>query len=183
MSHGRKGALVLALTAALGLVAATGCGEEETSEVVEGEPLELGELAINVQLTRFLNPDDLEDREYLQGQRVPPPQGKDYLAVFMEIENESDETQRIPSADEIHVVDTTGASYEPLPSDTVFTLDLGGTLGPHEELPLEDTAAQSGPTQGSIVLFLVDTSAEQNRPLELEFLDGDRVEGKIELDI
>jgi hypothetical protein len=183
MSHGRKGALVLALVAALGLGAAAGCGEEETAEVVEGEPLELGELAINVQLTRFLNPDDREDREYLEGQQSPPPPGKDYLAVFMDIENESDETQRIPSADKIHVVDTTGETYEPLPSDTVFALALGGTLGPHEELPLEDTAAQSGPTQGSIVLFLVDASVGENRPLELEFLGGKEVEGRVELDI
>jgi hypothetical protein len=182
MSHGRKGALVLALVAALGVVAA-GCGEEETSEVVEGEPLELGELAINVQLTRFLNPNDREDGEYLEGQRIPPPEGRDYLAVFMEIENESDEEQRIPAADEIEVIDTTGATYEPLPSDTVFALDLGATLGPHEELPLEDTAAQSGPTQGSIVLFLVNQDVAENRPLELEFLEGDQVEAKVELDI
>ncbi|MGH2956553.1 MAG: hypothetical protein ACRDL6_06120 [Solirubrobacterales bacterium] len=182
MSHGRKGALVLALFAALGL-AATGCGEEETSEVVEGEPLELGELAINVQLTRLLNPNDREDREYLEGQQVPPPAGKDYLAVFVEIENEGDEQVQLPTADEVEVIDTTGRVYHPLPSDTVFALDLGGTLGPHEELPLEDTAAQSGPTQGSIVLFLVDDDVGENRPLELEFTEGGEVEGQIELDI
>lgn len=182
MSHGRKGALVLAL-AALGLVAATGCGEEETTHVVEGEPLELGELAINVQLTRLLNPDDREDKEYLQGQQVPPPIGQDYLAVFLEVKNESDEEQRLPAADELHVVDTTGATFTPLPSNTVFALDLGSTLGPDEDLPLKDTAAQSGPTQGLIVLFLVDDDVGENRPLELEFLEGDEVEGTIELDI
>jgi hypothetical protein len=183
MSHGRKGALVLVLAAALALVAATGCGEEETTHVVEGEPLELGELAINVQLTRLLNPDDREDKEYLQGQQIPPPAGQDYLAVFMEVKNESDEEQRLPTANELHVVDTTGATYEPLPSDTVFALDLGSTLGPHEDLPLQDTAAQSGPTQGLIVLFLVNQDVGENRPLELEFLEGDEVEGTIELDI
>ena len=42
----------------------------EPAEVVEGEPLELGELDYNVQITRFLNPDDAEDAEYLVGQ--PP---------------------------------------------------------------------------------------------------------------
>ena len=43
------------------------------SDVVEGEPLELGDLQYNVQLTRFLNPDDTEDAEYLVGQPPPTP--------------------------------------------------------------------------------------------------------------
>lgn len=50
--------IALVLVVSLAIAA---CGEEETHEVVEGEPLELGELSYNVQLTRFLNPDDPED--------------------------------------------------------------------------------------------------------------------------
>ena len=52
---------------------AAGCGEEEELHVIEGEPLELGELRYNVQITRFLNPDDPEDQGYLVGQEPPEP--------------------------------------------------------------------------------------------------------------
>lgn len=176
----RKGALAIALAAAL-LVGA-GCGEEHESEVVEGEPIELGEIQFNVQITRFLNPDDREDREYVEGQRVPPPAGQAYLAVFIEVDNEGDEEAALPSAEELTVVDTTGATYSPLPNDNIFALDLGGTLGGHQELPEDDTAAAAGPTQGSIVLFLVPQGIGANRPLELELTSGGE-EGKIELDI
>ncbi len=51
------------------------CGEEEESEVVEGEPIEVAGLEYNVQITRFLNPDDTEDAEYLVGQ--PPAAARD----------------------------------------------------------------------------------------------------------
>ena len=64
---GRTGALAAVLavaTLALGLAA---CGEEHKTEVVEGEPIELGDLHLNVQLTRFLNASDREDAEYVEG--------------------------------------------------------------------------------------------------------------------
>ena len=46
----RLGLAALLLVAALLVV---GCGEEEGLDVAEGEPVELGELLYNVQLTRF----------------------------------------------------------------------------------------------------------------------------------
>ena len=59
--------IALSLLAAILVAGALGaCGsEEEETQVAEGEPLELGGLSYNVQLTRFLNPDDAEDAEYL----------------------------------------------------------------------------------------------------------------------
>lgn len=181
MGLGRKGALAVVLSSTALLAGGAGCGEEEETEVVEGEPIELGDLHINVQLTRFLNPADREDREYLEG-LSPPPSGQSYLAVFMEIENESDEDVRIPAASDLTVVDTTGVEYEPLESETVFSLQLGSNLRGGGELPAEDTAAASGPVQGSIILFLVDQGVEENRPLELE-IHADGEDGLIELDI
>ncbi|HEU4980337.1 MAG TPA: hypothetical protein VFT14_03905 [Solirubrobacterales bacterium] len=72
MRRDRKGALALVL--ALALVGVAGCGgEEESHEAEEGVPIELGELEFNVQLSRFLNPSDAQDSEYLAGQQVPPP--------------------------------------------------------------------------------------------------------------
>jgi hypothetical protein len=105
----RKAALAAALT--LALVGVAGCGgEEPTHEAEEGVPIELGDLEFNVQFTRFLNPTDPEDSEYLAGQEVPPPAGETYLAVFMTIENTSDEDVRLPGPAQVSVVDTTGAA-------------------------------------------------------------------------
>jgi hypothetical protein len=181
MGRGRYTAVATALCATALLGAGAGCGEEEETHVVEGEPIELGPLRFNVQLTRFLNPDDAEDSEYLTGEPPPPP-GQDYLAVFMEIENEGDSEARLPASDEIKVVDTTETTYTPLDSDSVFALQLGAVVAAGSELPAPDTAAASGPIKGSAVLFLVDEGISENRPLELEIL-AEGEEGRVELDI
>jgi hypothetical protein len=179
--------LLAALVLALGVVA---CGAEEETEtidghevpfVVEGEPIELGDLRINVQLTRFLNPNNIEDAQYLEG-LPPPPADKDYLGVFLEAENESDEPAKLPSAEELIVIDTTGKEFEPSESETVFALELGTEVEGKGEIPQAESAASSGPVQGSLVIFLVDTGVSENRPLELE-LTADGEQGIIELDI
>jgi len=121
---GRKGSLaaVAALTLALGVAA---CGaEEEEGHVVEGEPIELGDLRFNVQLTRFLNPNDVEDSEYLEGLPAPPL-GEDYLGVFMEVENEGDGPATLPAEGDMKVLDTTGEEFEPIETETVFAFPFG----------------------------------------------------------
>jgi hypothetical protein len=180
-SRGGHRAIAAALCVALlGLVAA--CGEDKNeTEVVEGEPIELGDLKFTVQLTRFLNPDDNEDSEYVAGQPELPPE-EDYLGVFMEIENESDKPQQLPSADDLTVIDTSGKTYQPLEAATTFSLRLGQSLEGDGIVPKEDTAAQQGPIQASVVIFVVDVGISENRPLELE-LEGDGEKGTIELDI
>jgi hypothetical protein len=180
--RGRTGALAIALSLAVVLVGAAGCGEEEKENVVEGEPLELSDLKLNVQITRFLNPSDREDGDYLAGQQVPPPAGQEYLGVFIEIDNEGSEDARLPTAADLSVVDTTGQAYEALDSDSPFALDLGGNIDAHSEVPAPDTPAAGGPTQGSIVLFLVPANVGENRPLELE-ISYRGEDGTIELDI
>ena len=70
---------VLALAAA-GTLGFAGCGEEHGTEAVEGQPLHLGELIYNVQITRFLNPDNVEDENYLEGQPEAPA-GEEYLGA------------------------------------------------------------------------------------------------------
>jgi hypothetical protein len=180
--RGRTGALAIALSLAVVLVGTAGCGEEEKKHVVEGEPLELSDLKLNVQITRFLNPSDREDGNYLAGQQVPPPAGQEYLGVFIEIDNEGSEDARLPTAADLSVVDTTGQAYEALDSDSPFALDLGGNIDAHSEVPAPDTPAASGPTQGSIVLYLVPSNVGENRPLELE-ISYRGEDGTIELDI
>jgi hypothetical protein len=181
LGRGIKSVLLTALSvAALGLFAA-GCGEEQTSHVVEGEPLELGELDITVQLTRFLNPFQTEDSQYLEGLQ-PPPAGSKYLAVFVQAENVGNDTVRLPTAEQIEVEDTQGVKFHPVESDTVFALALGSDVPGDESVPVPDTAAAEGPVQGSIILFLIPTESEQNRPLEMH-LDANGHEGTVELDL
>jgi hypothetical protein len=155
--------LGIALLVAVALLAA--CGEEEELDVVEGEPVELGELAYNVQLTRFLNPDDPEDEAYLRGQPLPSAD-QQYLAVFMTIDNEGDEPADLPNT--MTIRDTRDNTYQPLDSASVYALDLGTTVPAGDELPPPDTPAATGPIRGAMVLFRVDRAVTENRPIELE---------------
>jgi len=180
MRPGRKG--VLAVVLCLALVGFVGCGNDLSKEGDEGVPIQLGQLEFNVQLTRFLNPADPEDHEYLAGQQLPTPAGKSYLAVFMTIKNHSDDPVRLPTPDQMSIVDTTGAAYAALASSTDFAVPLGSTLEGGGDIPAPGTAAASGPTQGGIVIFLVDQGITENRPLDLE-IEHEGETGTIKLDI
>lgn len=183
---GRKGALLLAAVVIAALAVVVGaCGEEQKSHVVEGEPIELGELEFNVSLTRFLNPNDTEDAEYLEGE-PDPSTGQVYLGVFMTVHNASDDDVTLPTAEQMEVVDTTsdqtGTTYHPTETETVFGFPFGETLGGGEDVPGGDSAAANGPINGAVIIFLVDQGVSENRPLELE-LSADGEDGSIELDI
>jgi len=172
--------LLLAATLAALVVAGCGSDSEPETEVIEGEPLELDGLLYNVQITRFLNPADAEDEAYLAGQ-PPAPSGQAYLGVFMRIENETEDTAEV-SAD-MTVIDTRDSEYEPAPSESVYALELPAQVEPEGELPAPGTPAASGPIKGAMVLFLVDESAADNRPLKLEVPSSSGDDGEVELDI
>jgi hypothetical protein len=182
MRLGHKGALALVLALGLALLSVAGCGNDLGKEADEGVPIKLGDLEFNVQETRFLNPDQPDDKDYLAGQEVPTPAGQAYLGVFLTIHNTSDDAVSLPTDAETSVVDTTGADYEAIPTDTPFAAPLGAELEGGGDIPAPDTAAANGPTQGAIVLFLVEQSVNENRPLELE-IDYEGETGTITLDI
>jgi hypothetical protein len=179
---GSRGALALAFALALALVGFAGCGNDLSKEADEGVPIKLGDLEINVQETRFLNPSQPDDKEYLEGQQLPTPAGKSYLGVFLTVVNKGDQPARLPANAQVSVTDTTGAAYESIPSHTPFAAPLGSELASGAELPAPDTAAQSGPVQGSLVLFLTDKGISENRPLKLE-IESEGETGEITLDI
>ncbi|HEY1237598.1 MAG TPA: hypothetical protein VGE91_04625 [Solirubrobacterales bacterium] len=176
------GGLALAFTLALTLVGFAGCGNDLSNEADEGVPIKLGGLEITVQETRFLNPAQPDDSQYLAGQQLPTPAGKSYLGVFLTIKNTRDTPVRLPSNSGMSVTDTTGAAYVSIPSHTPFAVPLGSELAGGDEIPAPDTPAQSGPIQGSLVIFLTDKGVSENRPLKLE-IDSEGETGEITLDI
>jgi len=169
-------AISVAAVAALGV---GGCGEEESLEVAEGEPVELGDLSYNVAITRFLNPADSEDAAYLEGEPDPPP-GEQYFGVFMRVANEGDEAARVSSA--FKILDTREGSYSSISADNGYALAPGSEVLPDQELPAPDTPAANGPIDGAMVLFLLPDEVTENRPLEFEIPSAAGT-GVIELDI
>lgn len=163
------------LLAALALVAAAAtlaaCGSSNDSkDVVEGEPVKLGELEYNVVFSRFLNPNDTEDSAYLVGQPEAPP-GSAYFGVFLEVQNESDEKLLLPSS--FTITDADKQVYRSLPSQSLYAFPYGGVALPHEQVPVLDSTAQQGPIEGSLVLFELPDSASENRPLILSIPGAD----------
>jgi hypothetical protein len=182
MRHGSKGALALAVILVLALAGFAGCGNDLGHESDEGAPIQLGNLEINVQETRFLNPSQPDDSEYLEGQQLPAPTGKSYLGVFLTIHNHGDMGEPLPTNGQMSITDTTGAAYESIPSHTPFAAPLGTELAAGADIPAPETAAASGPVQGALVLFLLDEGVSENRPLKLE-IDSEGETGEITLDI
>jgi hypothetical protein len=162
--------LVLPLLAALALSAlalgVSACGyESHEKEVVEGEPVELGELSYNVIFSRYLNPNDNEDAAYLVGQ-PPPPEGSTYFGVFFEVQNESEEPQTL--ADSLTITDADHQTYDALPTESLYALPFGGEVESQEQIPVLDSTPQQGPIEGSLALFLLPAEASDNRPLTME---------------
>lgn len=163
----RRIAAIAALGLAAVLAASTvaACGAEEESEVVEGEPIEVAGLSYNIQITRFLNPDDTEDAEYLVGQPTAPP-GSSYLGVFMVIGNDTEDVR--PSATHYKVVDTLHNEFEVAESESPYALEVGADVPAEGQLPIPNTTAATGPNQGSLLIFEVADDVSDNRPLRLE---------------
>jgi hypothetical protein len=168
---------LLLVAAALALSA---CGaSSDSKDVVEGEPVELGELQYNVVFSRFLNPNDNEDSAYLVGQSEPP-QGHSYFGVFMEVQNESEEPQTL--ADEFTITDAGHQTFEAIPSKSLYALPFGGEVESQEQIPILDSTPQQGPIEGSLVLFELPASASENRPLTLS-IPGPDGPGTVTLDL
>ncbi|HEX5609202.1 MAG TPA: hypothetical protein VFX45_03820 [Solirubrobacterales bacterium] len=179
----RRFLLPLFAVLALGVLAlgVSACGyESDSTEVVEGEPVELGELTFNVTFSRYLNEDDNEDAAYLVGQ-PPPPDGETYFGVFFEVQNDSEEIQTLPST--LEVTDAEEQTYDVIPSESLYALELGGEVEPQEQIPVLDSTADLGPIEGSLALFLLPEDASENRPLTLHIPGADGETATVTLDL
>jgi hypothetical protein len=164
--------IALAAVLAVGLVAATaGCGGSSSlSDIDEGQSFELGGLRWNVLYDRFLNPHQVEDAAYLTGQ---PEAGPDqiYFGEFVLVKNEGSDAKPLPERNDFRITDTTITAvekgYEPVESNSLFTFPFGGTIAGDSTVPDPDSVAAAGPTQGVMLLFLLNRGVTENRPLEL----------------
>jgi hypothetical protein len=176
----------------LALVAA-GCGneEEDATAVVadtEGLYLDVNGLKYQLQMSRYMNPNDVEDREYLVGlpeSSQPPSEDEIYFGVWVRVENVS-ETETRPAASIWEIHDTQDNVYRPIPLDTdvnPFAFEPVD-VPPKTVIPLNDSGAGQGPVQGSLLLFKIRNESFQNRPLELKFRNGGGgQEGTYDLDV
>jgi hypothetical protein len=185
MSQHRRPLLpLLALVALLALaVGVSACGyESDSHEVEEGAPVEIGELHYNVTFSRYLTPNDSEDAAYLEGQPEAPV-GESYFGVFFEIQNETDHVQPLPET--LTITDTEDQEFEVLESESIFALPLGGEVEAEEQVPVLDSAAQLGPIEGSVAIFLLPDETSENRPLILHIPPAEEGEegGEVTLDL
>jgi hypothetical protein len=179
--------LVLALVS----LVAVGCGRGEgvqTTAETEGLYLEINGLKYQVELSRYLNPTDVEDREYFVGMpETTPPAADDetWFGVWVRVENTSEDEAR-PSATRWEIHDTQENIYRPIPIDpdaNPFVYEPVD-VPPKTVIPLSSTAAGQGPIQGLLLLFKIKTDSLQNRPLELKFSNGgSSQEGTYDLDV
>ncbi len=173
---------------ALLATAFAGCGVEDYihEAETEGVYVDVGNLVYQVQLSRFLNPDDVEDREYLVG--LPPgttpqlPGDEIWFGVWMRVKNYTDET--LTPSNDFTIVDTEENEFRPIPlADTNVFAYRPTPLGPDEFKPKPDTEAASGPIQCSLILFKLTTDSLQNRPLKLEIEQEGFATAEIDLDL
>ncbi|MFL5816770.1 MAG: hypothetical protein ACJ76L_04125 [Conexibacter sp.] len=169
----------MALLAALALVACGGGTKDPTTHGEgEGSYIQAGPLIYQVQMSRELNPRNVEDVEYLQGLPTGTPRlagDEEWFGVWLRVQNATDELH--PSASDFRIVDTTGEECEPiaLPATNPFTYQPTAVESANGQpvKPDPESGAGSGPIQGSMLLFRLNTSVYASRPLELEITPPD----------
>ncbi len=157
--------LLATLAFAILVLTVAACGyENESKDIVEGEVVKLGQLKYQVVFSRFLNLNDNEDSAYLVGQ--PPPQkGSNYFGVFLEVQNKSEQNQKLAGA--FSITDASGEKFGAIPSESLYAFPFGGEVEPQEPIPAPDSTPQQGPIEGSLVLFELPSVVSENRPLTL----------------
>jgi len=177
----RKSSPVLALLL-LAALALSACGNSETKvttgtyagESGQNAPyLNVGPLVYEVQLSRELNPANVEDAAYLQGltplqRRLVP--GREWFAVFIQVYNHSS----VPhlGASSITISDTQNNVYAPIvPDQTNQFAYRGGFIPAESQIPVASSISANGGTQGALLLYKIRVVSLDNRPLTIHIVD------------
>lgn len=190
-SHRRLVTLLAALLVSGGLSA---CGKHtpESARVktaeTEGIYLDISELKYQVQVSRQLNPNDVQDKPYLAGipaadQALKPDEV--WFGVFMRVQNEKGEALQ-PSAD-IQIRDTQDEVFKPLALDqtNLYAYRSEVPIPARETYPVLDSPGYDTPSRGALLLFKLTLTALNNRPLELtiEGRKAPQQTGIVDLDV
>lgn len=184
----RNPRLLLLLLAALAM-GATGCERKRDAykrAKTEGLHLDAGGLKYQIQLSRLMNPKIALDRSLLRD--VPPTEQKPnreqaYFGVWLEIENDSKGIHQ--SASQFEIEDSLGKKYEPIaidPEKSPFYY-ASTRMKPHAVLPDPDSPPGQTSPGGLFLLFKLDLTAYQNRPLEFRIIPPVDADAEVELDL
>jgi hypothetical protein len=176
---------LLVLAAAVALAACGNKPKIRTTGETEGTYLNIGPLVYQVQLSRQLNPRDIEDRSYLEG--IAPDQSAldsqhTWFGVFIRVANETDQSHPVDGT--FAIEDTQDDVYRPTlqAASNPFTYQWQ-TLPGGQIIPNPNSVAGEGVIQGSLVLFKLPVQALDNRPLELVVKDEFNHAGRVKLDV
>ena len=194
------------LTVLLALVV-TGCGTSEASNPSadpgqlsghhladsdnDGAYLEAQGITYQLQISRAMNPWGVEDAQYIQGlpkgvTRTGLTPSQLWYGVFMWAKNQHHRSYTTPPASRFEIVDTLGNVYRPVSlnfHDNPYAW-VPQTLQYDETEPGEDSTAAQGFTGGKLLLFRLNDTIYNNRPLTLFLLNANNQRvGEISLDL
>lgn len=180
----RLSALAAAATLSLSFAA---CGSDKKGETSEGETegiqVTVGDLQYQVQMSRVLNPSEVEDKGLLQGVPIAQqtlPEGAEWFAVFVQARNNRDEPHA--SAEKFVIEDTLGEEFEPIEVDNPIAYKPE-VVPADGILPPPDSVASSFNTNGSMLLFQITRAALENRPLAFVIEDPEDPAKHAEVDL
>ncbi len=164
-------------------VSASGCDKEvQALEAKEGTRVYVDNLFYQVQISRQLNPKDVEDEYYLLEQPAPA-KGDSYFGVFMRVDNETHDGRVLPiDTDRMKITTAAGEVYRPLEVKSPGWGYAPAPIGKGGMLPIPNTPAYVGPIRGGLILFRIPLSSLDARPLHLE-IKGREETGSITLDV
>ncbi len=177
--------LLLPILAAASTTGLFACGDDGPVKVAESEGMTvtIGSIQYQVQISRQLNPTDVEDRDYLTGlpeaERELEPD-EVWFGIFLRSKNST----KVPlnTAEEFLLEDTIGEEFERIEAENVVDYKPR-VLGPGDVDPPSNAISSYGPTQGRMLLFKVTNTTLDNRPLEMKIVSPDGDEGTIEIDV
>lgn len=182
----RLGSIACAACLAVGLAA---CGKSNHPSTAEnnGVYVTAGPITYQLQISRELNQYATEDRQYLTGVPVSAASlapNQEWYGVFLWAKNQTKHPQL--TAGNFDIIDTQRTRYYPIavnPSLNAYAWSPQ-SLYPGGVEPAPDTTASFGPTQGSLLLFKLNNTVYDNRPLTLEIKSpSGKVWGTIALDL
>jgi hypothetical protein len=166
-------ALVVLMSLAL-VVGLTACGNKKsriTHAETEGVYVDLGKLKYQVQISRPLNAQDAEDKEFLRGVSDTLGTQDTWFAVFVRVENESSSFQR--PAQQYDIKDTLNNTFNPVSIDTKansFAYNPVGIVG-KGVMPGPNSVPAQTSINGELLLFKIPRQDLDNRPLVLQIHD------------